>query len=169
MMSSFRTRRRPRQTLRFLFLAVGISTSTLIACGPGDGSELDERGRPLEYPWAPGIGSKIGSAVFEPTYEDIAIEFLEPFCADCHAGPGSSDGLDLTLERAYDEMVDVPALQNSSLDLVEPGDPENSYLIIKMVGGARMSGRIMPRGRPARPESEIDIIRAWIADGAPRN
>ena len=140
-----------------------------LACGPGDGSELDERGRPLAYPFAPGTGSRIGAAVFGPTYEDVALEFLEPLCADCHAGASASEGLDLTLEGAYDDMVEAYSLQRSNLMLVEPGEPDRSYLIIKMEGGSRMTGRIMPRGRAARPQGEIDVVRQWIADGAERN
>lgn len=153
--------------LRFWALtAAGVAASS---CGPGDGSELDERGRPFEHPYAPGIGSKLGSTQFEATYEDITIEFLEPFCRDCHVGATASKGLSLTLDTAYDEMVNVPALQRSDLLLVEPGNPDRSYLIIKLEGTSDMVGRQMPRGRAARPQSEIDVVRAWIEDGAPRN
>jgi hypothetical protein len=139
------------------------------ACGPGDGSELDERGRPLEHPYAPGTGSKLGATEFSATYEDITIEFLEPFCRDCHAVTAPSKGLSLTLDTAYDDMVGVPALQRSDLLLVDPGDPDGSYLIIKLEGTSEMIGRQMPRGRAARPQSEIDVVRAWIEAGAPRN
>jgi len=146
-----------------------ICAAAVGACGPGDGSQLDERGRPLAYPFAPGTGSRIGSAVFAPAYDDIAIEFLEPFCADCHAGASASEGLDLTFEAAYDDLVGVYSLQRSNLLLVEPGAPDRSYLIIKMKGGSEMAGRIMPRGRAARPQCEIDVVRQWIANGAERD
>lgn len=139
------------------------------ACGPGDGTELDERGRPLDDPDAPGIGSKLGATDFAPNYEDIAIEFLEPFCGDCHARAAPSKGLSLTLETAYDDMVGIPALQRRELELVSPGSPDDSYLIIKLEGTSAMVGRQMPRGRAARPQDEIDVIRTWIEAGAPRN
>jgi hypothetical protein len=150
--------------------AIGLTAIILgAACGPGDGTTLDERGRSLAHPYAPGIGSRLGAAEVVDTYESVALDFLEPYCADCHTGPSASEALDLTFERAYDDMVDVPAIQRSDLDLVEPGDPDASYLIIKMEGGPEMVGRIMPRGRAARPQSEIDVIRDWIASGAPRD
>ncbi len=138
-------------------------------CGAGNGETLDERGRPLDQPFAPGIASRYGASTFEPTYEDIALSFLEPLCADCHGGGAPSTGLDVTFERAFQEMVDVPSVQRPDLDLIEPGDPDNSYLIIKLEGGDEMLGRLMPRGRPARPPEEIEIIRTWIANGARRN
>lgn len=141
----------------------------LLACGPGDGSTLDERGRSFEHPYAPGLASRFGTNLAEATYEAIAFEFLEPFCGDCHGTTAPSKGLDLTYERGYEQMVGIPSLQVSSLSLIEPGDPDASYLIIKLEGGPGMVGRQMPRGRPARPQDEIDLIRAWIEAGAPRD
>jgi hypothetical protein len=115
------------------------------------------------------LASRFGGAVFEPTYEDIAFEFLEPFCVECHSGGAPSKGLDLTFEMAFDEMVDVASLQQPGVLLVAPGDPDGSYLVIKLEGAAGMVGRKMPRGRPARPQSEIDIVREWIEAGAERD
>ncbi|MGF1508579.1 MAG: hypothetical protein ACFB9M_03650 [Myxococcota bacterium] len=138
----------------------------MVGCGAGDGSTLDERGRSAEHPYAPGLATRLGASVFEATYEEIAFSFLEPYCVDCHSGGAPSTGLDLTFERAFDEMVGVSSLQQPGVLLVAAGDPDNSYLIIKLEGGSRMIGRRMPRGRPARPQGEIDIVRAWIEAGA---
>lgn len=142
---------------------------TLVRCGPGDGTTLDEQGRPPDHSFAPGLGSRLGAAVLSPTYTSIAENFFEPFCSECHSGASPSKGLDLTQEAAYAEMLGVSSLQARSLLLINPGNPNDSYLIIKLVGGPRMIGRRMPRGRPTRPESEVEVVRAWIEAGAPRN
>ena len=138
----------------------------LIGCDYGDGSTLDEHGRPYKYPFAPGLGSKFGSADFSPTYGGISSEFFEQFCTSCHGGVSPAKGLDLSGEDAYELLVDVPSIQRPELDRVTPGDADNSYLIIKLEGGPNMAGSRMPRSRPARPQEEIDTIRMWIDEGA---
>lgn len=140
-----------------------------LGCDPGDGSGLDENGRPLEHPYAPGLGSKFGSSAFAPTYRGISSGFFEHFCSSCHGGASPSKGLDLSEEEGHEQLVDVPAVQRSTLDRVTPGDADSSYLIIKLEGGPNMAGRLMPRGLPARPQEEIDTIRMWIDEGAPDN
>ncbi len=140
-----------------------------LGCDPGDGSTLDESGRPIEHPYAPGLGSKFGAAVFPPTYRGISSGFFDQFCSSCHGGASPSKGLDLSESEGHDQLVDIPAVQRSSLDRVTPGDSDNSYLIIKLEGGPNMAGRRMPRGLPARPQEEIDTIRMWIDEGAPKN
>jgi hypothetical protein len=54
----------------------------------------------------------------------------------------------------------VPSLQR-----VEPGDPNNSYLIQKLEGTAA-EGRQMPLNGAPLPQADINVIRQWITDGA---
>ncbi len=46
-----------------------------------------------------------------------------------------------------------------------PGNPDQSYLIQKIEGHAAVGAR-MPLGAPPLPQSTIDVIRQWIANGA---
>ncbi len=57
----------------------------------------------------------------------------------------------------------------SGLSLVTPGDPERSYLYIKITGGAGMEGSLMPRNRGALSAADKAVVRAWIARGAPND
>ena len=50
-----------------------------------------------------------------------------------------------------------------------PGDPDNSYLVHKIEGVASISGQRMPLGGPFLTQSDIDLVRAWIAQGALNN
>jgi hypothetical protein len=52
-----------------------------------------------------------------------------------------------------------------SLKRVDPGDPDNSYLVQKVEGTAAVGGR-MPLGGSRIPQEEIDLIRQWISEGA---
>jgi hypothetical protein len=62
-------------------------------------------------------------------------------------------------------LVGVPSGEQPSLQRVEPGDPNNSYLIQKLEGTAA-TGRRMPLNGSPLPQSDINVIRQWIAEGA---
>lgn len=89
----------------------------------------------------------------------------------CHVGPAAPEGLDLSAGAAYDNLVGVASNQVPELQRVDPGDPDDSYLVIKLEGGNRIADATarMPRGRDPLSEDQIATIRSWIADGAPRN
>ncbi len=61
-------------------------------------------------------------------------------------------------------LVGIQSSQDAALQRVAAGDPDNSYLVQKLEGTAS-SGQQMPPGAPL-PQSEIDVIRQWITDGA---
>ncbi|HEX3723964.1 MAG TPA: c-type cytochrome domain-containing protein, partial [Nitrolancea sp.] len=77
-------------------------------------------------------------------------------CGSCHGGQG---GLWLL---SYEQVM----LGGSSGAVVVPGQPEQSQLYLRITGKATPA---MPLNSPALPQSEIDAIRGWIAEGAPKN
>ena len=86
-------------------------------------------------------------------------------CDHCHSGGGAPQGLRLDAANSYDDLVDVPSQEVPSLKRVDPGDPDNSYLVQKIEGTAAVGGR-MPLGGSRLPQEEIDLIRQWIGQGA---
>jgi len=82
----------------------------------------------------------------------------------CHAGAGASAGLSLEAASSYAQLVGITSSQAAAIQRVVPGNPNNSYLIQKMEGTAAV-GVVMPPGG-ALPQSDIDIVRQWITDGA---
>jgi hypothetical protein len=91
-----------------------------------------------------------------------------PGCAlvGCHAAPLAAQGLDLSSGMAHTALVDSPSTE-TALSLVEPGNPDDSYLIIKLEGlDPRLVGDRMPQGGPFLSQAEIDVLRRWILDGA---
>lgn len=86
--------------------------------------------------------------------------------AACHLGSSSSGGI--SLRDGYTSMVGVASKDIPSMALVEPGDPDGSYLWLKLnnthlsAGGA---GSIMPKSG-ALPSSDLAIIETWILEGA---
>ena len=74
-------------------------------------------------------------------------------------------GLRLDDGFSFDNLVGVASSQVPELNRVEPGDPDNSYLVQKLEGTAAQ-GVQMPFGGPPLDQALIDDIRQWIADGA---
>jgi hypothetical protein len=62
-------------------------------------------------------------------------------------------------------LVNTSSVEVPSLKRVLPGNPDQSYLIQKLEGHAAV-GAQMPLGMPPLPQSTIDVIRQWIANGA---
>ena len=116
-------------------------------------------------------------------YEEVQ-RIWDGECVDqCHEPGGDIEDEDppagpIRLHRggdAYDAIVGVPSEQLDSMNLIEPGDPDQSYVWHKLndthedVGGL---GDFMPKidevgVDPTLSDSQLDIIRAWIEDGAP--
>jgi hypothetical protein len=106
------------------------------------------------------------AAGFGPSFSEIQAGVFTPDCATsgCHAGANPSAGLNLEASSSYAMLVGIQSSQDAGFQRVEAGDPDNSYLVRKLEGTAS-SGQQMPPGAPL-PQSEIDVIRQWITDGA---
>jgi hypothetical protein len=83
-------------------------------------------------------------------------------CFNCHDATALGD-LDLETDP-YAALVDHAAAQDASLTLVVPGDPAVSFLYAKLTG-TQTAGGDMPPGGPLGA-AKVEIVRAWIADGA---
>jgi hypothetical protein len=83
----------------------------------------------------------------------------------CHIA--GSQRPNLTQGFAYNNIVNIPSSQGR--DYIKPGDPDNSYLYIKISNGSGIAGDVMPRGNPRLSQAIQDSIRAWIENGAPDN
>lgn len=105
------------------------------------------------------------------SFTRIQGEIFSPVCArsGCHDAATATNGLVLEAGVSYGLLVDRPALENSSLDRIEPGDPERSYLIKKIRGDTDIVGERMPLIGGPLSQAQIDGIAAWVAAGAPDN
>lgn len=142
---------------RFRWAFPALVFAGIAACA-GSGEGLDENGRPLQPGGEP--------APLGPTIESIQQNVFTPRCATCHAGANAPLGLRLeNAQTSYDNLVDVLSTESPPLDRVEPGDPDNSYLIHKLEG-TQTVGNQMPNGQPPLDPETIAVIRQWISDGA---
>lgn len=92
--------------------------------------------------------------------------------SNCHAGGNPQAGQNLSAGLAFSNIVNVFSSQVPRLRRVEPGNPDSSYLVLKIEGDAGAVGGMatrMPLGLPPLDPAEIDTIRSWIARGAMNN
>jgi hypothetical protein len=117
------------------------------------------------------IVEPVDDGTLRPTLASIQMHVFTPICAACHTGPASNTlpaGMDLTdADSSFAQLVGVPSVQVPALNRVQPGEPDESYLVHKLEGTADLGLR-MPLGLPPLDATEIDAIREWIALGAER-
>ena len=105
-----------------------------------------------------------------PSYTYIQAGIFEPQCATigCHSSRANIAGLSFDdFEDTYMRMTggncdDGPGMGG----FVTPGNPDGSALMFRLLGD-NVATR-MPPDRPM-PQGDIDLISAWITDGAPCN
>lgn len=92
----------------------------------------------------------------------------------CHQLAQAAGELSLRDADAFASLVNKTAVQAPSKIRVRPGDPEASFLWQKLnnTQGVR-EGNPMPQGEGIRwqrpPAAQMDLLRCWIAEGAPNN
>ncbi len=101
------------------------------------------------------------------TLARLSDEIFTPQCATsgCHGGNNPAANLSLRGEDIA-QIVSVSSAARPDYQLIAPGDPVNSYLLMKVRGDERIAGDRMPPARALEPE-EIALVEAWVEAGAP--
>ena len=117
-------------------------------------------------------GSSTGTSTGDgmPTFDADILPILSMKCS-CHqsAASGSNGNLSFPAADAYNNLVGVASDDIPGMNLIEPNEPDNSYLLHKLkgtqadVGGA---GGLMPIGPPL-DDADLQLFEDWISAGAP--
>jgi len=123
------------------------------------------------------VSSSFGQTVpnENSTYHDIQEAVFDKSCANsvCHAAPANAGNLNLSYGLSYEGLIggvpQNPAAAAAGMKLVDPGNPENSFLFTKLMGPtAPEQGARMPFGGGVLHTGKIDAVRTWIEAGAPQ-
>ena len=87
----------------------------------------------------------------------------------CHSGANAPQGLRLDAGNSYALLVNVASAEVPGLLRVNPGNPDASYLVQKIQGNAAVGSRMPANGPPFLSQTQIDLVRGWIAAGAPQS
>lgn len=140
---------------RFLGLSIVLA---LASCTAGDGTGLDAGGRPI-LPGPPTNND----------FQQIQDTIFTPICTACHTGANAPQGLRLDAGNSYGLLVNAPSAEVPALLRVNPGNPDASYLVQKIQGNAAVGARMPANGPPFLSQAQIDLVRGWIAAGAPQS
>lgn len=152
----------------------GTEGATTMPMGDSSGGMADDDGESAD---SSGGGDGMSMLSHEADIQPI----WEKYCvAGCHEPGGLWPTFDQSGGAAdnYEQIVEMPGpTQAATVNLIEPGDPDNSYLWLKITG-EQLSvtgglGVVMPDKRPEESEAmtltqeELDTLEQWILDGAP--
>lgn len=106
----------------------------------------------------------------EVTFSEDVEPMLANNCAfsGCHGTSNTQQDLVLAEGEAYNNLVDVPSREMPELDRVEPGEPDSSFLLLKLKPNPPAGGR-MPQGGPYFSDEQIETVETWISEGAEDN
>jgi hypothetical protein len=139
-----------------------VAAAALAACGGGEDDEPDAGPSP--------------DCLEAKNHSDLAFiqdKIFTPSCTftSCHRGAATmAGGLTLEAGLARDQLVGKPSDLDPSKQLVKPGDPANSYLLIisgKYPGIINPDVGTMPSRNPLLCTEKLDAMDRWIAAGAP--
>lgn len=105
-----------------------------------------------------------------PTLDDVYDQVFSVACVQCHVDRVSG-GLSLRNDVALLDRLLAPSVQLPSMARVAPGDPDNSYLWLKLIGDHEVvggSGQRMPLSGSIDGES-LDLVERFIRDGIARD
>jgi hypothetical protein len=110
----------------------------------------------------------------EPTLDNVFAAVFQASCMfnACHGSSGQAAGLDLQSPDLLTELMNHEVQGNPGMALVEPGDPDNSWLYQVMSKCEPQNGNgdiatHMPRNAPVLLGDEsVALVREWIAGGA---
>ncbi|MFQ5456505.1 MAG: hypothetical protein ACE5EA_09960 [Nitrospirota bacterium] len=136
-----------KRSIMILFFSF-IIISVMIGCGDGGGGG--------------------DTTPLEPKLSSIETKIFEKSCAfpGCHGDIDTKRGLNLKFGKSRENLVDVDSDEKPGVGRVVPGDPDNSYLILKLEGNSNIDGERMPLNGSALTNEEIAVIREWITNGA---
>jgi|GEM_PF-907987 len=164
-------------SLGFIFLA---------ACGPAEQTERDDAGvladaGPADSGIQPDTGvtsepidaGTMDAGLPAPRFETDIAPILEFQCQGCHFVTDLPPRIFVQGEdvRTTFEGLLQSAATRARLDYVQPGLPDQSYLLLKIEGrhlSAGGEGNHMPPPTTRRrvPAEDVELIRAWIEAGA---
>lgn len=110
-----------------------------------------------------------------PTIADLQTRIFSQSCLDafCHNSVDRAGNLVLEEGQSYSNLVGVTPdnamARTNGLLRVDPGNVDNSFIVLKLAGppNPRFGSR-MPLGKLPLSAEEMQLVRDWIANGAPQ-
>lgn len=143
-------------------LGLMICAATALGCGPSP--EI-----------SPDASASCTEALSHSDFAWIQERILTPSCSgfsSCHQELATqAAGLNLELGQAHGNLVNQPSDEQPAWQLVVPGEPTQSYLLVAIgqAQGPVPSRGTMPLNNPLLCQEKRDAVARWVAAGAPND
>ncbi len=108
------------------------------------------------------VGGDAGLAADTLSFSQGILPIFIEYCGECHGG--TNEAGEVVTEVSLNLLEYDRVMAGSEFGtVVEPGDPDGSFLIDQIESGD------MPQERPKLSDENIALIRAWIQAGALNN
>jgi cysteine-rich repeat protein len=154
----------------WLFRCAEHGTIVLGTCGDGvqDPGEACEDGNLVDGDGCSSLCTVEEPSLVLPTLASIQRKIFTPICSACHFPQGTGQFMPL-----HDEVASYESLVLAGYSFlcrgprVDPGNPDDSCLVLKVEGSDQAGGEPMPpRPAPRLTDGQIGAIREWIRRGA---
>jgi hypothetical protein len=113
-------------------------------------------------------------STLQPTTASVQAVVFGPYCAttECHAPPEPKEGLDFTSVSSL-KMTAIgmpPQVGNAAAiypAIVDPGNPDGSFLIAKVTEPGVEQGAAMPPTNQQLTDETVSVLKQWITDLQP--
>lgn len=115
------------------------------------------------------VGTTAPAAATPVSYQADIVPLIESQCATCHLTGEEAGDISMVGDVARDFLVSKPSQEAPAIMRVVAGNPDASYLVMKLEGTHLThggSGGQMPFGAPPLAPEQIAKVRQWIAAGA---
>jgi hypothetical protein len=143
--------------------------------------EMHELGHLFDSTVSPPTGGGTGPLPPESGYFHEQVRpLLDKYCVGCHRGTSPEAGMVLggqvSSASIVSGLVGVRTTYGGQFQRVVAGNPNQSWLYLKVTGmaasagctdSACRNGVMPPAGQVTLTSAELEVIRKWIADGAP--
>lgn len=111
---------------------------------------------------APGAADKSAQNQTFSVPADVRSIF-DNHCVICHGGKNPAAGHDYSTDADLKKLVGTASAEKSSVPMIDPGHPENSYIIMKVTGEKGIVGARMPLAGTALSDKQIKALKDWIS------
>jgi hypothetical protein len=145
-------------------LAIAVTTGAVTGCSSASAGGSSDAGASADEAGSPCLLCR--DAAFDGPLVVEVRGTLDQVCGSadgCHGSGAGNFGIHIGTEFA--DMIDVTSSENPPMKRVLPGDPEHSYVYLKLACGGGIVGACMPQGNPS--EATAKLFFDWIEAGAP--
>ncbi len=114
----------------------------------------------LTEPLFPGPLAPVRGSSSRGIYPEQIAPILARYCVSCHGDSKMQGKLALHTPEAI-------LAGGATGSAIEPGDPDNSEMLVRMLLPLTSRDHMPPKVRPQPDQATIDLFKRWIAAGAP--